>query len=133
LVIQGSYQDSIDGKADFEANIWSIAYTAGDMSISYGETETITKAKAATPERTTDADAIAVSYSMGSMTIQAQRSEQSRSVAGTAGSTDFRRNWNQSKFCILSLVNNYLKGPFLGAFFLFKKRYTRKTIYFKVF
>jgi outer membrane protein OmpU len=86
--IQESYQDSLDGKADYEANMWSIAYTAGDVSVSYGETETITKALAATAERTTDADAIAVSYSMGSMTIQAQRSEQSRSVAGTAGSTD---------------------------------------------
>ena len=85
---QESYQDSIDGAADFEANMWSIAYTAGDMSISYGETEAITKAASAVAERTTDADAIAVSYSMGSMTIQAQRSEQSRSVAGTAGSTD---------------------------------------------
>ena len=84
---QESYQDSIDGAADFEANMWSIAYTAGDMSISYGETEAITKGLAATAERTTDADAIAVSYSMGSMTIQAQRSEQARSVAGTAGST----------------------------------------------
>jgi len=85
--IQESYQDSLDGKADYEANMWSIAYTAGDVSVSYGETETITKALAATAERTTDADAIAVSYSMGSMTIQAQRSEQARSIAGTAGST----------------------------------------------
>jgi outer membrane protein OmpU len=85
---QESYQDSIDGAADFEANMWSIAYTAGDMSISYGETEAITKAASAAAERTTDADALAVSYSMGSMTIQAQRSEQSRTVAGTAGSTD---------------------------------------------
>jgi len=84
---QESYQDSIDGAADFEANMWSIAYTAGDMSISYGETEAITKGASAVAERTTDADAIAVSYSMGSMTIQAQRSEQARSVAGTAGST----------------------------------------------
>ena len=85
--IQESYQDSLDGKADYEASMWSIAYTAGDLSVSYGETETVTKALAATAERTTDADAIAVSYSMGSMTIQAQRSEQARSVAGTAGST----------------------------------------------
>jgi outer membrane protein OmpU len=85
---QESYQDSIDGAADFEANMWSIAYTAGDMSVSYGETEAITKGLAAAAERTTDAEAIAVSYSMGSMTIQAQRSEQARSVAGTAGSTD---------------------------------------------
>jgi len=84
---QESYQDSIDGAADFEANMWSIAYTAGDMSISYGETEAITKGTSSAAERTTDADAIAVSYSMGSMTIQAQRSEQARSVAGTAGST----------------------------------------------
>ena len=79
--IQESYQDSLDGKADYEASMWSLAYTAGDVSISYGETETITKGLAATAERTTDADAIAISYSMGSMTIQAQKSEQARSVA----------------------------------------------------
>ena len=84
---QQSYQDSIDGAADFEATMWSVAYTAGDLSVSYGETEAITKAASAAVERTTDADAFAVSYSMGSMTIQAQRSEQARSVAGTAGST----------------------------------------------
>ena len=84
---QESYQDSLDGAADFEANMWSLAYTAGDVSVSYGETETITKGASATAERTTDADAIAISYSMGSMTIQAQRSEQARSIAGTAGNT----------------------------------------------
>jgi len=85
---QQSYQDSVDGKADYEATMYSVAYTAGDVSISWGETETITKGRAANAERTTDADAIAVSYTMGSMTIQAQRSEQSRSVQGTAGSRD---------------------------------------------
>jgi len=84
---QESYQDTLDGGADFEANMWSIAYTAGDVSISYGETEAITKGASAAAERTTDADAIAISYSMGSMTIQAQKSEQARSIAGTAGST----------------------------------------------
>jgi outer membrane protein OmpU len=85
--IQESYQDTLDGAADYEANMWGLAYTAGDVSVSYGETETITKGLAATAERTTDADAIAISYSMGSMTIQAQKSEQARSIAGTAGST----------------------------------------------
>jgi len=84
--IQQSYQDTLDGGADFESDMWSIAYTAGDVSISYGETETTTKAVSAAA-RTTDADAIAISYSMGSMTIQAQKSEQARSIAGTAGST----------------------------------------------
>jgi len=85
---QQSYQDSLDGKADYEATMYSIAYTSGDMSVSFGDTETITKGASATAERTTDADAIAISYSMGSMTIQAQRSEQTRTVAGTAGGTD---------------------------------------------
>ena len=83
---QQSYQDSLDGAADFEANMWSVAYTAGDISVSYGETETVQKVVSGNA-RTTDADAIAISYSMGSMTIQAQKSEQARSIAGTAGST----------------------------------------------
>jgi outer membrane protein OmpU len=85
--IQESYQDTLDGGGDLEASMWGVAYTAGDISVSYGETETVQKVVSGNA-RTTDADAIAISYSMGSMTIQAQKSEQARSVAGTAGSTD---------------------------------------------
>ena len=95
---QESYQDTLDGGADFEASMWGVAYTAGDISVSYGETETITKGASATAERTTDADAIAVSYTMGSMTIQAQKSEQARSVAGTAGSTTLDETGIKVKF-----------------------------------
>lgn len=84
--VQESFQDSLDGAGDLEASMWSLAYSAGDVSVSYGETETVQKVVSGN-SRTTDADAIAVSYTMGSMTIQAQRSEQARSVAGTAGST----------------------------------------------
>ena len=84
--VQESFQDTLDGGGDLEASMWGLAYSAGDVSVSYGETETVQKVVSGA-SRTTDADAIAVSYTMGSMTIQAQRSEQARSVAGTAGST----------------------------------------------
>mgnify|MGYP001314078044 CR=1 FL=1 len=95
--IQESYQDTLDGGGDLEASMWGVAYTAGDLSVSYGETETVQKVVSGN-SRTTDADAIAVSYTMGSMTIQAQKSEQARSVAGTAGSTTLDETGIKVKF-----------------------------------
>ena len=45
---QESYQNSRNGTslegADVEAEMWAVAYTAGDMSVSYGESTYITKA-----------------------------------------------------------------------------------------
>jgi len=93
---QESYQDSLDGAADYEAQMYSIAYTAGDMSISWAESEVTTKGHAETGAETTDADAIAVSYSMGSMTIQAQRSEQSRSTVATTGGAATTRDLDET-------------------------------------
>jgi hypothetical protein len=80
---QESYQDTLDGGRDFEAEMYSIAYTSGDVSVSYGESEVTTKGLAATGPQSTDGDAIAVSYTMGSMTIQLQRSEQTRGTKAT--------------------------------------------------
>ena len=97
VAIQESYQDTLDGGDDLEASMWGVAYTAGDVSVSYGETETTQKVGSGNA-RTTDADAIAVSYTMGSMTIQAQKSEQARSVAGTAGSTTLDETGIKVKF-----------------------------------
>lgn len=83
VAYQESYQDTLDGGRDFEANMYGVAFTSGDVSVSYGETETTTKGLGATGPQATDADAIAVSYSMGSMTLQFQRSEQTRSTKST--------------------------------------------------
>jgi hypothetical protein len=84
--VQESYQDTLDGGRDLEATMYSIAYTSGDVSVSYGETETTTKALGSTGPQTTDGDALAVSYTMGSMTIQLQRSEQTRGTKATPSS-----------------------------------------------
>ena len=83
VAYQESYQDTLDGGRDFEAEMYSIAYTSGDVSVSYGESEVTTKGLAATGPQSTDGDAIAVSYTMGSMTIQLQKSEQTRGTKAT--------------------------------------------------
>jgi hypothetical protein len=93
---QESYQDTLDGGKDFEAEMYSVAYTAGDVSVSWGETEVTTKGLAADGHETTSGDAIAVSYTMGSMTIQAQRSEQSRSTVATTGGTAATRDLDET-------------------------------------
>ena len=93
---QESYPDTLDGGKDFEAEMYSVAYTAGDVSVSWGETEVTTKGLAADGHETTSGDAIAVSYTMGSMTIQAQRSEQSRSTVATTGSAATTRDLDET-------------------------------------
>jgi hypothetical protein len=93
---QESYQDTLDGGKDFEAEMYSVAYTAGDVSVSWGETEVTTKGLAADGHETTSGDAIAVSYTMGSMTIQAQRSEQSRSTVSTTGGAATTRDLDET-------------------------------------
>jgi outer membrane protein OmpU len=83
LGYQESYQDTLDGGRDLEAEMYSVAYTSGDVSVSFGETEVTTKGLGSTGSQITDGDAIAVSYTMGSMTIQLQRSEQTRATKTT--------------------------------------------------
>ena len=65
LAYQESYQDTLDGGRDLEAEMYSVAYTSGDVSVSFGETEVTTKALGSTGSQITDGDAIAVSYTIG--------------------------------------------------------------------
>ena len=57
------------------------------VSVSYGETEVTTKAIGAGSSHTTDGDAIAISYTMGSMKIAGNMNEVSDND-GVAGSND---------------------------------------------
>ena len=91
---QEAYQDSRNGTstegADNEAEFWAVAYTAGPMSFSYGESTYTTKGvsdTAATTEQ--ELESIQASYTMGAMTIMASMSEGSNIGATAAGGKNY--------------------------------------------
>ena len=91
---QESYQNSRNGSgvagADAEAELWAIAYTAGDMSVSYGESTFVNHAvssTAATSEQ--ELESIQASYTMGAMTLMGSFSEGSNIGATSAGGKNY--------------------------------------------
>jgi outer membrane protein OmpU len=84
--VQESYQNSANGAADKEGTAMGIAYTAGDISVSYGESQYSNHALAATAAVETEMDSIQISYTMGAMTISGATFETSN-AAGIAGRT----------------------------------------------
>ena len=77
---QESYQNSRNGSglagADVEAEMWALAYTAGDVSVSYGESTFMTKAVSATAASAEqELESVQASYTMGAMTIMGSFSE----------------------------------------------------------
>ncbi len=71
---------------DSEATFMAIAYTAGDLTVSYGESELKTVATSDTASTSIDLDSIQAAYVMGAMTISAAVSETGNS-GGVAGAT----------------------------------------------
>ncbi len=89
LGAQVAYQNSASGTgtegADVEAQMWSVAYTMGDLTLSYAESEMETKGVSNTVAKPTiDLESIQAAYSMGAMTISAAMSE-TDNVGGAAG------------------------------------------------
>jgi len=79
----------IEGR-DQEAELWAIAYTAGDMSVSYGESTFVNAAvsdTAATTEQ--ELESIQASYTMGAMTLMGSFSEGSNIGATAAGGKNY--------------------------------------------
>jgi len=77
---QVAYQDVRSGTgvvgADKEADFMSVAYTYGDLTVSYGESSLETKAVSSTVKRPTiDLDSLQAAYVMGAMTVSAAMSE----------------------------------------------------------
>jgi len=77
---QIAYQDVRSGTgvegADKEADFMSVAYTYGDLTVSYGESSLKTKAVSDTVSRPTiDLDSLQAAYVMGAMTVSAAMSE----------------------------------------------------------
>ena len=86
VAYQESYQDSADGAADKEGEMWGIAYTSGDISVSYGESAHSNHALSTTASVETEMDSVQIAYTMGAMTISAATFETSN-AAGIAGRT----------------------------------------------
>ena len=91
---QESYQNSRNGTgiegADTEAELWAIAYTAGDMSVSYGESTFVNAAASDTAASTEqELESIQASYTMGAMTLMGSFSEGSNVGATAAGGKNY--------------------------------------------
>ena len=83
---QESYQNNANGAEDKEGEMWGIAYTAGDISVSYGESAFQNHGLAGSTVVETEMDSIQIAYTMGAMTISAATFETSN-AAGIAGRT----------------------------------------------
>jgi len=83
---QEAYQNSANGGEDNEAEFMGIAYTAGDLSVSYGESSLTNHGIAVTTQVERELDSIQFAYTMGAMTISGAVAETSNS-AGIAGQT----------------------------------------------
>jgi len=86
---QEAYKNAANGTgvtgADTEVEMWGIAYTMNDLTLSYAETEMQVQAVSSTAAgKTQEWESLQAAYSMGAMTISAALSEGSN-VAGTAG------------------------------------------------
>ena len=83
---QEAYQNSANGGEDNEAEFMAVAYTAGDLSVSYGESSLTNHGIAATTSVEREMDSIQFSYTMGAMTIAGAMGETANS-GGIAGQT----------------------------------------------
>jgi len=76
---QQSYSNKRHGPGvvgrDQESSMAAVAYTSGNTTVSYGESELINHVQGATKKVTTELSSIQVSYVMGAMTLSAAMSE----------------------------------------------------------
>jgi hypothetical protein len=90
--MQEAYANEANGTGavgrDNEAEFFGVSYTAGDISISYAESEYTNSAIGATAaSKTQELEALQASYTMGAMTIMASLSEGSNIAAPAATAT----------------------------------------------
>ena len=83
---QESYQNTANGGEDKEGEMMGISYSAGDVSVSYGESTYSNAGVSDTASVATDMDSIQIAYTVGAMTISAATFETSN-AAGIAGRT----------------------------------------------
>jgi outer membrane protein OmpU len=74
--VQMNESDSETAGADSEFTAYAVSYAVSDdMSISYGHSEIDREGAVITADKTTEADAISISYTMGSMTVAGTRAD----------------------------------------------------------
>ena len=71
---------------DVEGEAWGIAYSAGDVSVSYGESAHTNHGISATAQIETEMDSVQIAYTMGAMTVSAAMFE-TANASGIAGRT----------------------------------------------
>jgi len=86
---QEAYEDAftsavVDTGADRSANFTAVAYTAGDITVSYGESELTSEAISDTVSTSEELSSIQAAYVMGAMTVSAAMSE-TDNLGGVAG------------------------------------------------
>jgi outer membrane protein OmpU len=79
------HSDSVRG-GDSSATFMGVAYTAGDVTVSYGESTLQVEAIGTTASTEEELDSVQVAYTMGAMTISGAMSE-TDNLGGTAGAT----------------------------------------------
>ena len=89
VAYQEAYTDSVSGTgtegADVETSFMGVAYTAGDVTVSYGESSTQTSAVSDTAVGLeSELESLQIAYTMGAMTISAAMSETSNADGATA-------------------------------------------------
>ena len=84
--IQEAYANAANGAADTEATFWSVAYTAGDFSVSYGESTTANHSLNGATVVERELESLQATYTMGAMTLGAALAE-TANAGGTAGRT----------------------------------------------
>ena len=93
---QEAYTNTLNGTAtegaDVETEFMGVAYTAGDLTISYGESSTETKGVSNTAAGLkTELESIQLAYVMGAMTLSAAMSETS-AVDGATATDGYEEN-----------------------------------------
>ncbi len=83
---QEAYQNSANGSADNEAEFWGVAYTAGDFSISYGESSLTDHSLNGSTTVSRENESVQATYTMGAMTLGAAIAE-TGNAGGIAGNT----------------------------------------------
>ena len=84
--MQEAYANAANGAADTEATFWAVAYTAGDFSVSYGESTTANHSLNGATVVERELESLQATYTMGAMTLGAALAETSN-AGGTAGRT----------------------------------------------
>ncbi len=84
--MQEAYANAANGAADTEATFWAVAYTAGDFSVSYGESTTANHSLNGSTVVERELESLQATYTMGAMTLGAALAETSN-AGGTAGRT----------------------------------------------